>query len=97
MEDDVSSIITSQLSLQDVHLSSAFAEKEAQIQVLSAQVDELSNKCSNQPPLPTQATTKKLAMAAAIAAFTKKIDTVSNGGAGGDGKSKKAKRTRTKR
>ena len=71
----------------------------AQIQALSAQVDELSNNRSNQQQLsPSQATTtEQLAMAAVLAALTKKIDNFSNGSSGGEGKSKKAKRTRTKR
>ena len=85
-EDNVSFLIISKLSLQDGHLSAVFAEKEPQLQALSTQVDELSNH-SNQPqqPSPSQATTKNSEFAAAIAALFKKIDTVSNGGAGGDG------------
>ena len=96
-EDDVSSIITSQLSLQDGHLSAAFAEKEAQIQALSAQVDELSNSRSSPKQLSPSpsTTTDQSAMAAVLATMNKKIDSLSNG-TGGEGKGKK-KRTRTKR
>ena len=71
----------------------------AQIQALSAQVDELSNNRSNQQQLSSSqaTTTEQLAMAAVLAALTKKIDNFTGStAAGGEGKSKKTKRTRTK-